>query len=111
MNAIQAIPAKGTITIATRHAEEGGLAVDVIDSGVGISEADQLKVFDPFFTTKPIGKGTGLGLSISYSIVDAHGGRLSLKSAVGKGATFTMWLPGPAMTTAAPARNDGREPK
>ncbi len=92
VNAIQAIRTKGTITLAIERRDKG-LAVDVSDDGVGISEEQQLKVFDPFFTTKPVGQGTGLGLSISYSIVDAHGGRLSVKSQIGKGATFTVWLP------------------
>ncbi len=92
VNAIQAIKAEGRIVI-TMGRREAGLAIDITDNGVGISEAAQLKVFDPFFTTKPVGQGTGLGLSISYSIVDAHGGRLSVKSAPGEGSTFTVWLP------------------
>ncbi len=92
VNAIQAIPGEGTITIVLEP-RDGGVAVDVIDDGVGIAEADQLRIFDPFFTTKPVGEGTGLGLSISYSVVDAHGGRLTVRSAPGEGSTFTVWLP------------------
>ncbi len=101
MNAIQAIKDKGEITIRTRRTSDG-VCVDVSDTGIGISEADQLKVFDPFFTTKPVGQGTGLGLSISYSIVDGHGGRLSVQSQLGKGTTFTMWLPQSCVITEAP---------
>jgi two-component system, NtrC family, sensor kinase len=101
VNAIQAIKDKGEIIIRTRRTQDGGVAIDVTDNGMGISEADQLKVFDPFFTTKPVGQGTGLGLSISYSIVDAHGGRLTVQSEVGKGATFTLALPASTVVTVA----------
>ena len=92
VNAIQAIEKHGTITLVIEH-RDGGVALDVIDTGIGLTEQEQLKVFDPFFTTKPVGEGTGLGLSISYSIVDGHGGKISLKSEKGKGTTFTVWLP------------------
>ncbi len=95
MNAIHAIVAKGTITVRLA-AGDGGVIVQVSDDGVGISEADQLKIFDPFFTTKPVGQGVGLGLSISYSVVDAHGGKLSVESRPGCGATFSVWLPSKA---------------
>ena len=92
LNAVQAIQGEGVITIRLRP-ENDGVAIDVQDTGVGISEENLLKVFDPFFTTKPVGQGTGLGLSLSYSIVDAHGGQITVKSEPGKGATFTVWLP------------------
>lgn len=92
VNAVQAIEKEGMITLRFTE-KEGGVAVDVEDNGVGISEENLLKVFDPFFTTKPVGKGTGLGLSLSYSIVDAHGGKITAQSQPGKGSTFTVWLP------------------
>lgn len=93
MNAIQAIPEgrKGNIWI-TVHPDGDGLAVDVRDDGIGIAEVNLPRVFDPFFTTKPVGKGTGLGLSISYSIINAHGGRISVTSQLGRGTTFCVWL-------------------
>jgi two-component system NtrC family sensor kinase len=69
--------------------------VDIIvaDTGCGIPKDHLTKVFDPFFTTKPEGKGTGLGLSICHGIVDKLGGRISVSSEVGKGATFVVTLP------------------
>jgi two-component system NtrC family sensor kinase len=51
------------------------------------------KIFDPFYTTKEVGKGTGLGLSVSQGIVERHGGTIRVQSQVGKGSTFTIWLP------------------
>ena len=92
-NAAQALPpANGTITLGTR-AEAEGVVVEIADNGKGIPADILPKIFDPFFTTKEIGKGTGLGLSISFKIVEQHGGRIKVDSAVGKGTRFTVWLP------------------
>jgi PAS domain S-box-containing protein len=92
VNAAHAIEARGTITIASgRQGEE--VWVDIADTGKGISPQNLKRVFDPFFTTKPVGKGTGLGLSLSYGIVQKHHGRIEVKSEVGKGTTFRIWLP------------------
>ena len=63
------------------------------DNGPGIEPEHLSHVFDPFFTTKPVGRGTGLGLSISYGIVEQHGGTLTVRSAPGGGACFTVRLP------------------
>lgn len=92
INAAQAIPERGEITIET--ALEGDRVVVVIsDTGIGIEEALLKHIFDPFFTTKPVGEGTGLGLSISYGIVERHGGTITVTSELGVGTTFTVSLP------------------
>ncbi|GFE61365.1 two-component sensor histidine kinase [Geobacter sp. AOG2] len=72
------------------------LRLDVMDSGGGIPEEDLSRIFDPFFTTKPPGKGTGLGLAISARIIEAFGGRITVKSVPGTGSCFTLWLPAQA---------------
>ncbi len=92
VNAAQAIPERGTITLRTR-CEGGWVRISIIDNGAGIPPEIREKIFDPFFTTKPIGKGTGLGLSVTYGIVDKHEGRIELESEVGKGTTFHHLLP------------------
>ncbi len=108
-NAAQAIAATGKPGTVTVHARRwlDGVAVDVSDDGPGIPEALHDKVFEPFFTTKPEGEGTGLGLSICQGIVKEHGGRITLRSTPGKGATFTVELPAAredAPADAAPAQ-------
>ncbi len=103
-NAAQAIAATGrpgTITIRARRVLDG-IAVDVSDTGPGMSATLAEQVFEPFFTTKVEGQGTGLGLSISQGIVKEHGGRITLCTREGDGSTFTVQLPlgeGPAAAT------------
>lgn len=92
VNAAQAIDKKGTITVRTGKSGDE-VWVEVADTGKGIPAANLNRIFDPFFTTKPIGKGTGLGLSLSYGIVQKHHGRIDVKSEVGKGSAFRIWLP------------------
>jgi signal transduction histidine kinase len=93
-NAAQAIegPEK-VIVVTTRREGKDAVAVEVADNGKGIPPEVLPKIFDPFFTTKEVGKGTGLGLSIVYKIVEQHGGRIDVKSTVGKGTVFTVVLP------------------
>lgn len=83
----------GEITITTSVVPGGHIRVDVADNGHGIPDNVISKIFDPFFTTKDVGKGTGLGLSIAYKIVQEHGGRIEVKSKVGKGTVFAVLLP------------------
>jgi len=73
--------------------ENEKICIDVIDTGCGMTSKLQQKVFDPFFSTKTVGDGTGLGLSISYGIIKKHAGRLTVKSEVGRGTTFSISLP------------------
>lgn len=90
LNAIDAMPGGGTLTISTALAG-GAVNIDFADTGVGMSEETLARLFEPFFTTKA--HGSGLGLSISYGIIEAHHGQISARSAVGKGTTFTISLP------------------
>ncbi|AMK12950.1 two-component system NtrC family sensor kinase [Pseudodesulfovibrio indicus] len=91
-NAIDAIREDGSITLTTRT-EGNMVALDVADSGEGISKENLSRVFDPFFTTKPTGEGTGLGLSIVYSTLSKLGGTIGVDSEPGGGTTFTVRLP------------------
>jgi signal transduction histidine kinase len=92
VNAAHAIKEKGTITIRTGK-QDAEVWVEIADTGQGIPPENLQKIFDPFFTTKPIGKGTGLGLSLAYGIVQKHHGRMEVKSEVGKGTQFRVWIP------------------
>jgi two-component system, NtrC family, sensor kinase len=99
VNAFQAMPQGGTLSLASRDQplEEGteasapGVLLRVADTGHGIAAEDLDRIFDPFFTTKK-GSGTGLGLSISYAIVQRYGGRITVRSAPGEGAEFSIRL-------------------
>jgi signal transduction histidine kinase len=92
VNACQAMPEMGNVTIRTGHHGDQ-VFVAISDTGNGVAAENMNRIFEPFFTTKPVGKGTGLGLSLAYSIVQQHGGRINVDSVIGKGATFTVWLP------------------
>ena len=94
INAEQALTGasgRRVITLRTGTAEDR-ITLEVTDTGPGIPVEIQERIFDPFFTTKPEGEGTGLGLSICYGIVHDHGGRISVQSVPGHGATFTVHL-------------------
>ncbi len=93
INAIQAMPDGGRLEVKVRRAAEGMVRVDITDTGVGIKQEHLAHIFDPFFTTKPVGQGTGLGLSLTYGIIRAHGGYIEVSSEVGKGTTFSIFLP------------------
>lgn len=102
VNAVHAMAGGGTLTVHARNvflaeinefALPGGeyLTLDFTDEGCGIPDRDLKRVFDPYFTTKP--SGTGIGLASSHSIVKKHGGHIDVHSTVGKGSTFTVYLP------------------
>ncbi len=96
LNAVQAMPEGGTVTISAENAEspEAGkryVKISVTDTGAGISEEHLQRIFDPYFTTKQ--KGSGLGLATCYSIITKHGGKISVTSTLGKGSTFHISLP------------------
>jgi len=92
LNARDAMPSGGWLTIVTR-ADHNGAVIEVGDTGSGIPEEALSRIYDPFFTTKEIGKGTGLGLSITYGIVQEHGGTIACDSHVGQGTRFTIRFP------------------
>ncbi len=94
INAAQAMPDGGKITIRSHRAPKPGfMQIEIIDTGCGIPKENLSKIFDPFFTTKLKEKGTGLGLSTVYSIVVKHGGSIDVSSEVGVGTNFTITVP------------------
>ncbi len=94
-NAIDAMPDGGTLGIraAPERGADGGVRVEVSDTGSGISPEHLPRIFDPFFTTKEPGRGTGLGLSISHGIVKDHGGQIWAESQLGTGTTIAITFP------------------
>lgn len=107
VNAVDAMPEGGVLTLATRQEADQGITLSVRDTGQGMSTEVLSKALDPFFTTKPVGKGTGLGLPMVYGTMQAHDGTLDLHSEVGQGTEVAMRFPAsrllPASAVAAPA--------
>ncbi|MCL7488990.1 MAG: ATP-binding protein [Desulfobulbaceae bacterium] len=93
INAAQAISRQGEIEIAIKENPEGFLLISVADSGCGILPEHLDKVFYPFFTTKKTGEGTGLGLAVCYTIVQSHGGSITVAGRKHGGSVFTITLP------------------
>lgn len=105
-NARDAMPKGGSLTISTgrtyldRHLlDDGGVVagwhavLTLADTGIGMASQEQERIFEPFFTTKDVGKGTGLGLSMAYGIIRQHNGWIAVKSEVGGGSRFMIYLP------------------
>jgi signal transduction histidine kinase len=92
VNAVQAMPTGGTITIRT-ETRHGSVILAVEDTGVGMPEHVVQNIFRPFFTTKEVGKGTGLGLCVVHGIVTSHGGTIAVDSKEGRGTRFEIRLP------------------
>jgi PAS domain S-box-containing protein len=92
VNAAHAIEQRGTITVRS-GTEDNGVWIEIEDSGKGMNEETKRRIYDPFYTTKPVGKGTGLGMSLSFKIIEKHNGKIEVKSELGKGTCFHLWLP------------------
>ena len=91
-NAIEAMPDGGTLTVITRITSNG-VALDLIDTGIGMDENTALHMFEAFYSTKE--GGSGLGLPTARKIIEAHGGRISVQSDVARGTKFTLEFPTP----------------
>ena len=93
VNARDAMPDGGTLTLSTSLAEPGWVRLTTADTGVGMTDEVKSRIFEPFFTTKEVGKGTGLGLSTVYGIVQTLGGKIRFHSELGCGTAFEVDLP------------------
>ena len=93
INAVDAMPIGGTLTLRTRNLGNAQVEVLVADTGSGMSREVLQRALDPFYTTKAVGKGTGLGLSMVYTAVKAHQGQVELESEPGRGTRVRILLP------------------
>ncbi|HXE73003.1 MAG TPA: ATP-binding protein, partial [Candidatus Nitrosotenuis sp.] len=94
VNARDAMPSGGELTLETSRTEEGQALLAVLDTGCGMDSETLSRAFEPFFTTKPAGVGTGLGLSTTYAVVSQCGGSIRIDSQPGQGTAVRIWLPG-----------------
>lgn len=102
LNAEQAMPRGGQLVVRT-GTTSSGVALELIDTGLGMDKKTAGQVFDAFFSTKP--GGSGLGLPTTRKVIEAHGGRISVQSEVGRGTKFTIDLPLPPRLTAVGPAN------
>ena len=91
-NGIDAMPDGGKLSFRS-YSKGNRVIIEVEDNGTGIPPENVSKIFEPFYTTKEVGQGTGLGLAVCYGIISEHGGRISVRSNLGKGTTFSIFLP------------------
>ena len=108
VNAVDAMPGRGTLTLRTRNLGLDWIEVQVSDTGTGMAREVLAQALDPYFTTKDVGKGTGLGLPLAYSTVRAHGGELEIHSRPGVGTRVKMRFP--ACAQARPGQAPGAGP-
>jgi signal transduction histidine kinase len=101
VNAIQAMPDGGCLTVCTSR-KLAGVLLEVRDTGSGMSDTVKESIFTPFFTTKDVGEGTGLGLSVVEGIVKSHGGSIRVESSPGLGTQFSIYLPSRAPSVGSP---------
>jgi two-component system NtrC family sensor kinase len=93
LNAQDAMPEGGILTIRTRNLGNKAVRIRISDTGIGIPKEHYSQIFEPFYTTKKAGSGVGLGLSVVYGIIKEHQGTIRVDSIVGQGTTFTIRLP------------------
>jgi PAS domain S-box-containing protein len=93
LNAVDAMPEGGVLTLRTLKTSLGGVQLCVEDTGQGMTEQVRLRAMEPFFTTKPFGKGAGLGLSMVFGLVHAHGGTIEIESSLGVGTRVLLTFP------------------
>ena len=93
INARDAMAPGGVLEVNTSVQDDGGVRIDVMDSGHGIDPEHVHRIYDPFFTTKGSHKGTGLGLSVTYGIIQEHGGAIKVYSRPGGGTRFHLEFP------------------
>jgi len=91
-NALESMPGDGQL-IARTYGISGGVAIDLIDTGIGMEETTAMKMFEPFYSTK--NGGSGLGLPTARKIIESHGGRIAVQSEVGRGTKFVIEFPTP----------------
>ena len=103
LNAVDAMPEGGTLTLSTTADADGRAELLVADTGTGMPEHVRQRIFDPFFTTKGP-RGTGLGLSMTYGILSRHGAQIGVESEEGRGTRFRLRFPGTTLTEAADPR-------
>jgi len=106
VNARQAMPNGGTLTIGARASKHGYVLLEIADTGCGIPEAEQARIFQPFFTTKP--EGLGLGLALVRRTIDDMHGRVRFQSLPGAGTVFRLFLPSAGRCRAALERAQQR---
>ncbi|MFO0547456.1 MAG: ATP-binding protein [Polyangiaceae bacterium] len=116
LNARDAMPNGGRLTLEISALDESGprrngTAIEVVDSGTGMTEETRARIFEPFFTTKPAGQGTGMGLSVALGLINSAGGVMTVKTQLGVGSTIRIELPAPKPQAERPDPNATATPQ